>query len=363
VKLAALLVLALFTLGNGPDAESMRDADDGGASVPVGQVEPYYSYFGDSSCRLCVAKDVAFPEGRFEIFKPVARRYYEPTVGHAYLRPRSIVSSEYPLGKVVAEIGSTDLSPLEQQTTFFKKDGGKTRLTLDEATRLWGTPRRHSNYYTFDARNFHHGEENIFHLDFLFDKEGYVESYRLRGIELGYPTWLRPKYDFSHGWNFHRFADPQPGTPELTGYDKDQRGQSRIAIKCGDNKAVLDLCIRNARGWIEVNADAYGGSDNVRPNWFETECVRVEQPSVMRQYSRPTLQDLSAWWGTPRNSSKGFYTFDVPCQKDGEADIFHVDVMCDKSFNISDSRLRGPSIMGPDWQINTTPKPNYGPIR
>jgi hypothetical protein len=354
MKSLFFIAISVLFMGKAQGADFLRDADEGPPSNHNGEEETYFEYFKDSACRLRPLEGIPFPEGRFEVNKGTDQRGISTEgLPYAFLRPRIIISQEQLVEHVGRNIWQKRSTPMEKATAFASNDGKLVRLTLDKATQLWGKPRHHTNYYSFDARNFHHGEENIFHIDLSFDAQGFVQSYRVRGIEISGPRWVVQKYENELEWDCFLSTDPLPNIPRTPGNFEDQLGQTRNAIICGDNKTVLDLCIRNGKGWVELNQDVYGKSDNIHPNWFESECVKeisANPNSDFHNYTKPTFNDLNAWWGTPRNSKNKFYTFDIACERGGESDLFHLDVRCDEKFNVIDSRLRGPGIIQAQWQ-------------
>jgi hypothetical protein len=77
----------------------------------------------------------------------------------------------------------------------------KSALSFDSLKRLFGTPRPYPagklpKFYTFDARTEKSPEEDLYHLDFKFDAHNRIEEYRIRGIGVTNPRWIRnPKLD------------------------------------------------------------------------------------------------------------------------------------------------------------------------
>jgi hypothetical protein len=74
--------------------------------------------------------------------------------------------------------------------SFLDKKRGWVLLTLDEARRLWGSPRVHEGFATFDAKSIWNDEPNIYHLDLKFDQVGGLVAYRVRGIGISNPEWV-----------------------------------------------------------------------------------------------------------------------------------------------------------------------------
>lgn len=67
-----------------------------------------------------------------------------------------------------------------------------TKLNLKMATEIWGAPRKHlkRNFYSFDAHGTCNQEENIYHIDFRFDRFDQVLGYRVRGIGICNAKWI-----------------------------------------------------------------------------------------------------------------------------------------------------------------------------
>lgn len=77
----------------------------------------------------------------------------------------------------------------------YMPDGKWSRLTLSTTKELFGSPRKHRIYgseiYIFDARGTWGDEENIYHIDLVFDSEEVVSAYRVRGIGISKPLWIK----------------------------------------------------------------------------------------------------------------------------------------------------------------------------
>jgi hypothetical protein len=142
----------------------IQDADEGCTStLSDRELEPYYVYFQESVCRLRPANTVPFPEGRFEVTAHTySSDYLKFPRGSllpmfACLSPRNILNKDKSYERAFAQAGASHQMPFDEQMCFLKNNQVWTRLTLLEATRLWGRPCKHDDYYTFGARNFHHG--------------------------------------------------------------------------------------------------------------------------------------------------------------------------------------------------------------
>lgn len=327
MKLIVLLLLAALSMNSAPVQPNMRDVDEVvGSFESDTNIEPYWDYFGSygRSCRLVPLPEIDFPEGRFRVYT-FRRKMYASV---ACLQPRHILESDYPPGKALAELKRPFPAPLESQTSFFKKDGELTRLTLGEASRLWGQPRTGDGYYSFDARNFHHGEPNLFHLDFAFGADGFVSSYRVRGIGIIDSGWVIGEKSFPPGENQVHFGDLPPKDPEHLSLRPGPNVLKRLPMRYGGKKAGLFLCTENGQGWL----------------------ITASGKPFM-----PSLSSLTKLWGVPRLSKAKFYTFDLSCkQADGEPDIYHVDVKCDEKSNVIDHRLRGPGLGLSAWNSART---------
>lgn len=77
----------------------------------------------------------------------------------------------------------------------YMPDGKWARLSLSTVKELFGSPRKHTIYgdeiYIFDARGIWGDEENIYHIDLVFDSEEVVSAYRVRGIGISMPLWIK----------------------------------------------------------------------------------------------------------------------------------------------------------------------------
>jgi hypothetical protein len=86
------------------------------------------------------------------------------------------------------------ISDWTERTSYFIKGKGWTQLSLEGAKNLWGEPRKHvvndHPFYTFDAHSTWNGEENLYHLDLAFTKDGVIMGYRVRGIGIFNPQWV-----------------------------------------------------------------------------------------------------------------------------------------------------------------------------
>ncbi len=73
---------------------------------------------------------------------------------------------------------------------------GITKLSLASASKLFGEPRKHgkdSVFYTFDAitlNSLDHFEQQTYHIDMKFGKDGFIQGYRIRGIGVDKPQWI-----------------------------------------------------------------------------------------------------------------------------------------------------------------------------
>jgi hypothetical protein len=81
-----------------------------------------------------------------------------------------------------------------ERTSYLIDGKGRTQLSLESAKELWGGPRKHvvhdHPFYTFDAHSTSNGEENLYHLDLGFTKDGVIMGYRVRGIGIVNPQWV-----------------------------------------------------------------------------------------------------------------------------------------------------------------------------
>lgn len=109
--------------------------------------------------------------------------------GSGHLQSYAVGPSKHP----PAMKGSVILD-WKERTSYYKEGKSWTQLTLEGAKELWGQPRKHIVYdhpfYTFDAHSTWNGEENLYHLDLGFDKNGLIMGYRVRGIGIFNPQWV-----------------------------------------------------------------------------------------------------------------------------------------------------------------------------
>lgn len=80
------------------------------------------------------------------------------------------------------------------RVSFYKEGLGWTKLTFEDAKKIFGEPRLRGMsktlFYTFDTFVTVQREKQLFHLDLRFDSAGTIESYRIRGIGIRNPTWV-----------------------------------------------------------------------------------------------------------------------------------------------------------------------------
>lgn len=80
------------------------------------------------------------------------------------------------------------------RVSFYKDGLGWTKLTLEDAKKIFGEPRLRgvgkTQFYTFDAFVTVQREQQLFHIDLRFNSQGIIESYRIRGIGIRNPQWV-----------------------------------------------------------------------------------------------------------------------------------------------------------------------------
>lgn len=78
--------------------------------------------------------------------------------------------------------------------SFLKPDNGWTKITQEEAQRLWGASKERYasgwHFLTFDVHSDYNGESNIYHVDLQFDPNGMTTAYRIRGIGISNAKWM-----------------------------------------------------------------------------------------------------------------------------------------------------------------------------
>jgi len=315
-----------------PALADVRDYDGGTAEgSQMFRERTYLEYFGTEPCKLQVAEDIPFPFGRFEVMG-------------RFLRPRVIATPEFPLPATAFHLRPTNsFTPFDEvtfddQMLFLKEGVGWSRLSLVDAKHLWGKPRVHSDYYSFDARNSHHGEENIFHIDLSFDDKSFVKSYRVRGIQISDPKWIG------------RAKNPKfPEGPDVPTVIADSESlldrRALIPIKCGIKETILDLSISKGEGLVEVDPLVHVAKAKESGPWFQTNCVLArDEAEGTRTYRRPTRADVQRWWGMPHTVNGISFTYDTHCVNNKEPEIYHIDLEFDDKSNVKSSRLRGPGI-------------------
>lgn len=103
--------------------------------------------------------------------------------------------------------GPVPISKDWQDRISFQRHGEteRTKLTMSDAKRFWGEPKRHviegAVFYTFDAHSpleqvmdDQVQEDNIYHLDLKFDDKGIIAAYRIRGIGISKPIWISAEW-------------------------------------------------------------------------------------------------------------------------------------------------------------------------
>jgi hypothetical protein len=337
LKLALLLALSICSLNSSPALPNIQDIDEPyGASEQRLEPEPYHVYFIDSNCRLRPLDRVPFPEGRFEIKS-------WPRMGYAVLSPRNIIGKDKSFQKSLIQVTEPKKMPFDDQMCFLKMNQGWTHLTRAEATRLWGMPNKRDDYYSFPARNFHHGEENIFHIDLSFDDQGLVEAYRIRGIALERPAWIKQKHEIIPGYFLgcsNNLDISIPFRPQA----------ERISPKSVPGQKAIAFHIENGKGWIETVPGTTSKNVSPKNSNLAFDSAQLSLNYCASPYLGVTLKTLSRLWGMPRKSKESFCTFDIPCNDNGEKNIFHLDVQWDKDSSITETRLRGPGIGTGVWQ-------------
>jgi hypothetical protein len=128
----------------------------------------------------------------------------------------------------------------------------------------------------------------------------------------------------------------------------------RIFVKLGHNPIKLALCIDDRKGWLETVKVNSAGSSRQGDQVVEPSSPAAEEELVSPAHHWANLKTMTGLWGLPRNSKEAFCTFDIPCEHDGEKDIFHIDVKLDSDLHITDTRLRGPGINAGVWQSELT---------
>jgi len=83
--------------------------------------------------------------------------------------------------------------------SFLKSDNGWTKITKDEAHKLWGDAKERFasgwHFFTFDVRAAYNGEANTYHVDLQFDPKGGATAYRIRGIGINKAKWVTKAAD------------------------------------------------------------------------------------------------------------------------------------------------------------------------
>jgi len=72
------------------------------------------------------------------------------------------------------------------------------KLTLKTCEQIWGEPAfktRPILMTCFDVHGIGNGEKNLYHLDLRFRDSGYAIKYRIRGIGITNPKWIRHNLD------------------------------------------------------------------------------------------------------------------------------------------------------------------------
>lgn len=141
---------------------------------------PGYSYGHEYGLKN-EAKDV-FPTERF--YLQVSR---DTKIAHLLLRhkPEAIPSRPLP----------SDPPTLEDSISIFKSSSGWSKLTLDDASKIFGKPRKKINeesiFYTFDVSSSEpYMEKQLYHIDMKFGTGSVATAYRLRGIGIPNPQWI-----------------------------------------------------------------------------------------------------------------------------------------------------------------------------
>jgi hypothetical protein len=125
-----------------------------------------------------------YPFGSFAIFVD------NGGVGH--VQSFCLDSSEYP--RHGARLKDGIIVDWTKRTSYLIRGKGWTQLSLEGAKDLWGEPKKHlvddHPFYTFDAHSTWNGEENLYHLDLAFAKDGLIMGYRVRGFGIRNLQWV-----------------------------------------------------------------------------------------------------------------------------------------------------------------------------
>lgn len=120
-------------------------------------------------------------------------------------RPSYVLNGTYPLADVsgqetinlyVTGSGNAYLyrGPLKSHQVV--KYPGYLELSLADATKIWGLPKRHvtqrGEYLIFDVYNSPHEDEekNLYHIDVKVDSKDQIVGYRVRGISIPNSGWI-----------------------------------------------------------------------------------------------------------------------------------------------------------------------------
>lgn len=127
---------------------------------------------------------VNYPSARFAII-------YGPIEGSADLLSLDFKHAPKP----EEQTNLRRLVEFTNRVSFYKEGPGWQKLTLESAKKIFGEPHLRgvgkTTFYVFDAYVTVQREKQLFHIDMKFAQDGTIESYRIRGIGIRNPLWVR----------------------------------------------------------------------------------------------------------------------------------------------------------------------------
>ena len=208
-------------------------------------------------------------------------------------------------------------------------DKAWTELSKSKAEK-WGPPHHvlAASLGTYDARGSFNGEENLYHLDLIFDKNDMLYLYRVRGIGIREAKWVTLC----------------PDGKQIVGRALAPERNENASIRQSENRQTGTKVIlygnatgrRKRRGYLTID-------ENGKPAFYPT-LTNLERPGELRKLSVNGIP--SHWEGSW--SAKKVYSFDCVGWTGKEFKTWHIDLRftqtCCRSF-----RVIGPGVGISSW--------------
>jgi len=284
--------------------------------------------------KLSVEDGSSTPFHRFEVFVD------QDGVGHLQSRPVNDPKNVRPKRATASPAGLID--DWDARISFLDEKRGWTKLTFLDAGHFWkdSPGRREPEFLTFNVANSHHEEENIFHIDLLFNDTGLLSAYRVRGIGIKAPQWTGPSGKIGRP---PKDAQSSLHDPDIGGYEhvgpvyvlSDPKGKPRFNLYV-DSESTGQL-------------HSYSPDASLAGAWFKRTAVSTLLDDGYTQTSPMSFPQALEFWGKPRGHDKRFLTFDAHTDSAGEPEVFHLDLEFNEGLGLTGYRIRGMCINNPKW--------------